>query len=185
CCSFPAFSQDESHNLTASLALGLSEGISGNANLLNDDLMIGYDVAYQYRFNTNWGIEVGFRQAEPELFTSIINNLFATDLVVDDASSVRAAAVYSWALSKRNKLYFKAGVQQFDVSYRESDKSSDKVINNSVDFINKNESGTSIYAGIGWRYEFDSGLELGLSYDYQDMDLIDIKSFNLGIGYSF
>ncbi len=181
CWALPSFAQDVSHNFSTSLVLGVSEGDS-DTNLASDDLMIGYDVAYQYRFDQNWGVEVGFRQVEPEGFTALFNSLVHNDFVIEKASSVRATAVYSWPLSKRNSMYVKVGAQLSSVNYQRMETVANGDITGLVD---NDKTSASVYAGLGWRYQFDSGIELGASYDYQDMDIIDAKLFSLNFGYSF
>ena len=175
--SLSTFAKPFDSSLSASLVAGTSNDKS-NVHVENDDVMIGYDVAYQYHFSDNWGIELGYKTVSPDVFTSIINDLFDNDVVLDDLKTVRLAGQYTALLSERNQLIFSAGAQHYDVTYR--------MRNNSDQTLSKfDNDGVSYYAEIGWRYQFDGGLILGLSYDYQDLDVLELKTGNLTIGFSF
>ncbi len=183
------FAGESSQNVTTSLSLGIANGekVAYDTELADGDLMIGYDFAYQYKFNNQWGIELGYNNSEPEGLLSAIDNIFNGDLELDSASSLRVAGVFTHSLSERSKFDFKLGVQQYDVKYTLSGDvpvpgSGNNTQNSIVHF---SEDGAGLYIGMGWRYEFNSGLLLGAGIDYKDMDILDITNLNLSIGYHF
>ncbi len=175
--SIPSFAKSFDASVTASLTAGDSVDQS-KYHIENDDVMIGFDAAYQYHFNNNWGVELGYKTVSPDVFTSIINDIFLNDIVLDDVNSFRLAGQYTAYLSERNQLLFTLGAQRYDITYKLRDING----NNLVSF---DKDGISYYARAGWRYQFDNGFLLGLSYDYQDLDVLDLQTTNLTVGFSF
>ncbi|MBM7070512.1 porin family protein [Shewanella sp. 202IG2-18] len=153
--------------------------------------MIGYDLAYQYKFNNKWGVEVGYRHSEPEgTFSALkaISSLFVGTLELDYANSIRAAAVYTHSFSDNNKFDFKLGVQRYDVKSTLKGYVPVPVIGGEeqpINTISVSDDGRGLYAGLGWRYQFDSGFALGASLDHQDMDVLNVTSLNLSLGFHF
>ncbi|MBM7070511.1 porin family protein [Shewanella sp. 202IG2-18] len=175
--SFSAVAKPFDASLTGSFTMGTSADKS-NYHVENDDVMLGFDVAYQYHIDNNWGVELGYKTVSPDVFTSIINDVFDNDIVLDDVDTVRLAGQYTSPISERNQLLFSLGVQRYDVTYR--------LRNSAEQTLSKfDKDGFSYYARVGWRYQFDGGFLLGLSYDYQDLDVLDMGTGNLTLGFSF
>lgn len=176
-CTFSVFAKPFETSLTASFVAGASKDKS-NFHVENDDVMLGYDLAYQYHFNESWGLELGYKTVAPDVFSNIISDVFNNDIVLDDLKTFRLATQYTAPLSLRNQLIFSLGAQRYDVTYR--------LRNEAQQTLSRfDKDGVSYYARIGWRYQFDGGFLLGLSYDYQDLDVLDLQTANMTIGFSF
>ena len=67
-------------SLTGSFTMGTSTDKS-DYHVENDDLALGFDAAYQYHLDKNWGVELGYKTVSPDVFTSIINDLVDNDVV--------------------------------------------------------------------------------------------------------
>ena len=176
-CSFTIFAKPFDSSLTASFVAGVSNDKS-NYHVENDDGILGVDLAYQYHFDKNWGVELGYKGLSPDVFSLIFSDLLRNEIVLDDIDTIRLAAQYTAPLSERNQLILSLGAQRYDVNYRIRDDERQTIAKFDKD-------GVSYYARVGWRYQFDGGFLLGLSYDYQDMDVLDLQTGNLTIGYSF
>ncbi|WP_170308313.1 outer membrane beta-barrel protein [Parashewanella tropica] len=179
--------QDRPHYISTSASFALSHDKSGY-DFKSDDFMIGLDVFYSYHFNNEWAVELGFRAVAPEPFVTIFTAPFEPDLILDDAKSFRLVANYGWQLNKRHSIIYKLGAQFYDVNYiHQTYKSSTKDGKTTITAIKDHRStdGVSVFAGVGWRMHFDSGWELGVSYDFQPMDVINVQTLNLDFGYRF
>ena len=176
-CSGAVFATPFESSLTASFSAGTSHDKS-NYHLENDDVMLGLDLAYQYHFTPDWSLELGYKTLAPDAFTDIINDVFNNDIVLDDLHTIRLAGQYTAHLSQRNQLIFSLGAQRYDVTYKQRDEDRQTLAKYSKD-------GISFYARAGWRYQFDDGILLGLSYDYQDMEVLDLRTGNVTVGFSF
>ncbi len=176
-CSAAAFAKPFESSIAASFTAGDSLDKSGY-QVENDALMLGLDLAYQYHFNENWGLELGYKTLDPDPVTDIFSDILRNVIVLDDVHSVRLAGQYTAQLTERNQLVFSLGAQRYDINYRIRDYDLRTILRYS-------KNGVSYYGRAGWRYQFDGGFFTGLSYDYQDTDVLDLRSWNLSIGFSF
>lgn len=146
-------------------------GTDASENDLVDhsDLQLHYDISYRYKFNDQWEIELGYMKQDV-----FMTNLFQTGNQLEDVYSFRTAMLYSIPLSQRNKLFAKLGAAHYSIN----------AINFSNDF-NSNDDGVGLVAGLGWRYEYDSGIEHSLVYTYQDFDIISTHTLTFNLGYRF
>ncbi len=164
---------DEAHHvISAGAGMGF---LSGEMDQGNNDFELNYDFAYRYQFDNYWGAEVGYRHQDVT-FTNWFDSAF-DKYSLNDAESFRIAAVYSYPLSLRNRLVLKLGVTDYSIDatdYREDSSG----INDTVD-------GNGLLASVGWRFDFNMGLELAVIYSYQDLDIIETHSYTTSLGYRF
>ncbi|ASJ98488.1 porin family protein [Shewanella marisflavi] len=161
-----SFASDYQHAL--SVGAGFGETNVSEDDTVTDDIQFHYDLAYRYQFSPEWGLEVGYM--EQDIF---VTNFLIIGDQMDNVESFRAAALYTLPLSQRNRLVFKLGANQYKLKYHDGDDS---------DYA---KDGTGLLAGLGWRMEFLSGMDLGLTYHYQAMDLLDTHTFTFNLGYRF
>jgi hypothetical protein len=130
---------------------------------------LNYALSYRYEFTEQWEIELGYMNQD----------VFLTDVThsgtqVEDVHSFSTAMLYNIPLSQRNRLIFKLGAAKYNIN----------AIGYSSDITSDSE-GVHLIAGLGWRYEFDSGLETSIAYTYQDVDFINKITMALNLGYRF
>lgn len=154
---------DYQHALSAGAGFGDTKDSADHSS----DSQAHYDLAYRYQFTSEWGVEVGYMQQEP---------VFRVSNQQTDIDSFRASALYTLPLSKRNRLVFKLGINHTKMN-------SSDIQSNSGGRFSSNDTG--LLAGLGWRVEFASGMDLGLTYHYQAMDILDIQTMTFALGYRF
>ncbi|GIU33386.1 hypothetical protein TUM4644_34090 [Shewanella colwelliana] len=160
---------DYQHALSAGIGWGVTEA-SSDKDIDTDDVQTHYDIAYRYQFNPEWGVELGYME----------QNVFLTDIItinnqLKDVYSFRVAALYALPLSQRNRLVFKLGANQYNL----------KFIDTNNDDQRHKKDGVGLLAGLGWRFEFSSGLEMSVNYAFQTMDLLDTHTTTINLGYRF
>ena len=165
-----SFASDYHHALSVGAGIGEAK-VSSDKAIDGDDFQIHYDLAYRYQFSPEWGIELGYMRQD--VFVTNLFNFFGNQL--DDVDSFRAAALYTLPLSQRNRLIFKLGANQYRLKFTDVDNNDRKYT----------DDGTGLLAGLGWRMEFASGMDLGLTYHYQAMDLLDTHTLTFALGYRF
>ncbi|QYJ93802.1 porin family protein [Shewanella spartinae] len=165
-----SFASDYHHALSLGAGMGETRVSSGKA-IDGDDFQSHYDLAYRYQFSPEWGVEVGYMRQD--VFITNLFSFYGNQL--DDVGSFRAAALYTLPLSQRNRLVFKLGANQYRLEFTDTDDNDRKYT----------DDGTGLLAGLGWRMEFASGMDLGLTYHYQAMDLLDTHTFTFALGYRF
>ncbi|QYK01397.1 porin family protein [Shewanella psychrotolerans] len=161
-----SFASDYHHALSVGAGIGYTS-ISSDDNV-TDNIPLHYDLAYRYQFSSEWGLEVGYQDV-------FVNNIIIIGNQMDNVDSFRAAALYTLPLSQRNSLVFKLGANQYRLKFTDTDDNGRKYT----------DDGTGLLAGLGWRMEFASGMDLGLTYHYQAMDLLDTHTFTFNLGYRF
>ncbi|SMF49007.1 Outer membrane protein beta-barrel domain-containing protein [Alteromonadaceae bacterium Bs31] len=142
----------------------------------SDDTSLGLGLRLGYEFPNRFGVEVGFREYEGlNIFSSLLPG---TDLVLDH-SVFYVLPTYSWAA---NNFYFRAklGVGRWRSAYAVNIDPE----RNSTDRENRDESGIDPYLGMEGGLQFKH-FELGLFYDYQSADFVDVKGGGLALSYRF
>jgi hypothetical protein len=125
---------------------------------------LNYALSYRYEFTEQWEIELGYMNQD----------VTRSGTQVEDVHSFSTAMLYNIPLSQRNRLIFKLGAAKYNINA--IDYSSD---------ITSDSEGVHLIAGLGWRYEFDSGLETSIAYIYQNVDFINASTMTLNLGYRF
>ena len=144
---------------------------SGATTQLNDTDSTHLMLRYDYNFNKEFSLGLGYLDGDSSNFNSFFN-LFTDSRLEYDALLVNAK--YQFVLSKRNRLFVQASAIQYNY---------DIIDNNSV--VSSNED-TDFGLAIGWAMKFDKGLGLGVGYNYLRLGSdIKIKTVNFGISYSF
>jgi opacity protein-like surface antigen len=142
---------------------------SENGLIDSGDMQLHYDLSYRYKFDDQWEIELGYMKQDV-----FITDIFKFGSRVEDVYSFRTAMIYSIPLSKRIKPFAKLGAAHYSIN----------AINFSNDY-NSNDDGVGLVAGLGCRFEYDSGIENSLVYTYQDFDIIRSHTLTFNLGYRF
>ncbi|RLV61714.1 porin family protein [Parashewanella curva] len=187
CCIFSfsaAADEIEHHHISTGLSLGTIQTTS-KLKFNEDYSLMSHDIAYQYRFNQDWALEVGYRYGSPPSIYAAFGRIFGQEFEFDKVKSMRLAGVYNWSLSRRNLLQAKLGIQQYNVKYTIIDVEKDEPNGVKRVYNGYTKSGANAFVGLGWKYQFDSGLSLGIDFDYQPMEVAKTQSFTFNVGYRF
>ncbi|MCE9680592.1 porin family protein [Shewanella sp. AS1] len=160
---------DRQHALSAGIGWGTAQPQNEKAD--PGDVQIHYDLAYRYQFTPGWGVELGYMRQDvflTDIFFSVGNQLKGAD-------SFRTAALYALPLSQSNRLVFKLGANLYDLNFIDTNNKDQKF----------SQDGLGLFAGLGWRLAFSTGLEMSINYSYQTMDLIDTNTITANLGYRF
>lgn len=164
-----SFANDYQHALSIGAGIG-ETNVSSDKVINGDDFQTHYDLAYRYQFTPQWGLELGYMRQDV-----FLTNLFSIDNQLDDVDSFRAAALYTLPLSKRNRLVFKLGANQYRLKFTDTNDNDRRFTDDDMGLL----------AGLGWRMEFASGMDLGLTYHFQAMNLLDTHTLTFNLGYRF
>lgn len=131
----------------------------------------GY-LGYEYLFDDTYALGVDYLTGESSDLLFILPDLFKDDGHVEYAAWEVTGRATTW-VSQRNALYAKLRLIQY-----EYDVVSDK---GGTLF---DGSGLGGGVSLGWRYQFDMGLGMGLSANYRNLGG-DIELVSLGYNLSF
>ncbi|WP_133407704.1 outer membrane beta-barrel protein [Parashewanella tropica] len=162
----------------AVMSFAVGAGYSAGENsrgVENDKAAVSYDGSYRFQLLPEWGIELGYKRLDPQLYTVHVEEVLDNEIIQEHIYSYRALATYSIPFMDKQRFDLKAGVHQYDLGYRS--KVDGKI-------VVKDKSAMSYYAAANWVYRFDIGIELGVGYDFQQIDVIRVQTFSLVIGYS-
>lgn len=141
---------------------------------------------YNYAFNEMFSLEVGLNGAQDaddwdcsdkkeDKFTCSKNEkkLFGMDADKLEYSNLVIAAKGNYALSQRNSLYGKLGVQFYDYEISKSKS------------ILVEEDGVGLFLEAGWGYQWDNGLAVNVGIQSIDMGDLDTAGATIGMRYHF
>ncbi|XPF92574.1 outer membrane beta-barrel protein [Colwellia sp. RE-S-Sl-9] len=141
---------------------------------------------YNYKFAPFYSVEVGLlggtdadwdckkRSGEWECYSDDDrHDLF--DLAADDLelNAVVVALKTDLSLSKRNKLYAKAGLSYYNY---EIELNKEKIAD---------EDGVGFMLEAGWEYRWDMGIGMNAGLQYHKMNDLKSSTLNVGISYAF
>jgi hypothetical protein len=140
-----------------------------------------------YYFTSGWAIEVGLNKGSNVQDWICKNDdvdedycisddestpdLFKSDL---DYTNVIVAVRFDTALTEHNFIYGKLGGQYFDYE-----------MTNSNNNVFEEESGTGIYAELGWKYQWSNNVNVNVGYQHIAMSNLSTSSLAIGVGYRF
>jgi hypothetical protein len=173
------YAAETTQAINAGIGWGVTDA-SDNDIVDSSDLQTHYDLSYRYKFDDQWEIELGYMKQDV-----FMTDMFQIGRQLEDVYSFRTAMLYSIPLSQRNKLLAKLGAAHYSINaINFSNDFNSNTFNFSNDF-NSNDDGVGLVAGLGWRYEYDSGIENSLAYTYQDFDVISSHTLTFNLGYRF
>ncbi|QDZ89940.1 porin family protein [Shewanella decolorationis] len=168
-----ALSADEKHGFSAAIGGGSVAKYGG---------MTLYDFTYRYQFTPDWGAEIGYSLFQSEVWTSVIYGV-AEQYTLDNSYATRLAATYTYQVSPRHSIIFKAGLGQAEANYERHDYDHD---NDQLVLLDEySDDGYGIYTALGWRCRFFSGFEILSSVAYQNSGPFEMTNITFGFGYSF
>jgi opacity protein-like surface antigen len=163
------YAAEKTQAINGGIGWGITE-VSGNGIVDDPDAQLHYDLSYRYKFDDQWEIELGYMKQDVLLYIP-----FNAENQLEDVYSYRTAMLYSIPLSQRNKLFAKLGAAHYSIN----------AIHVTDNFSSNDHNGVGLVAGLGWRYEYDSGIEHSLVYTYQDFDIISSHTLTFNLGYRF
>jgi len=168
-----ALAEESPHSIGVEYSYSrINNGSDEKVSDLNDLITSHYATSYEYEVTEYFSVGLGYLKGDSSNAEGLIVDLF-TDSKIDYRAFMISAAV-NHPISKRNSLYLKVNVHQYDY---------DIVDDNTVVY---NKSGSDFSYSFGWMYEFNNGLAIKAGYEILNMgDHIDIKGFNTGINYRF
>lgn len=117
-----------------------------------------YSIGYGYQLLDNWMIELDYYDVEK-------GNVFDNRIIAVSARKL-------FDLSLRNQAFIKAGANHYDYSLK-------------GDFKNTNETGVGYAIGLGWQYNFDMGLSLGIEVNKMNHSGIESTIVDYSMSYRF
>ncbi|NQZ20863.1 MAG: porin family protein [Colwellia sp.] len=150
----------------------ISNGSDKKTSELNDLITSHYAYSYQYKVSEHFSMGLGYVKGDSSNADGILIDIF-TDSKIDYSALLISAAV-NYPLSKRNSLYVKVNVLQYDY---------DIVDDNAVIY---SQDGNDFSFSLGWMFEFHNGFSIKAGYETLNLgEHITIKGFNTGISYRF
>ncbi|WP_185236360.1 outer membrane beta-barrel protein [Teredinibacter franksiae] len=143
----------------------------------SDEIAIAWGLKVGYESPNGFGVELGSRKyVNANFFSTLIPG---TDVTLEH-SILYVLPTYTWAYSNNTFLRAKLGFGRW---------ASDYAVNidperNSNDRENRTETGIDPYLGIEGGFQFKH-VELGLFYDYQSADFVEVKGGGIALSYRF
>ena len=164
--------------------------LSGGSAEYKDSKQDGDGVAqlyfhYNYAFSDIWSVEVGLNTAaeadkwkctdskDKFVCEKQNNKLFNLNADKLNYSNVVVAGKGQYALTKRNSLYGKLGVQFYDYDIK-NDKTT-----------LAEDDGLGLFAEAGWQYKWDNGLALNAGLQTMKMGDLKVSGSTIGLKYHF
>lgn len=159
------------HLIGINMGYGMqSADLAEESSISNDNLSGG--VYYRYMPSHFWGVETTFSQGTSG-FSSMIRSGLNSNVQSLSYNSIDMTLVGELPLGVSNSIYVKGGAAI-----------------NSVDYELKNGGRNNIQelgmvGGVGWRYQFDMGLSMGIEYKINQAKRLGVDLFNFGLSYRF
>ena len=151
-----------------------------------NDSDTSFAIGGQYRFNSNFAIEVRYDDYGNLTTVSTEENIIGDNKISTD--SLSAGVKGAIPLSDQFSIFAKIGFSSWDINTNYSYSSLDSSVSRSGSL---SESGTDLYYGFGGEYSINENIVIGLDYTMLTMDIdndspdYDIGNFSLSLGYNF
>jgi len=174
---------------TYNAGVQVSSGSIDHNNFGNDKDGVAQVMLYvDYYFKPGWAIEIGLNKGSnvQDWVCEKDDNVDEDYCVGDDESNPDsfksdldytnfiAAVRYDTALTEHNFIYGKLGAQYFDYE-----------MTNSNNKVFEEDSGTGVYAELGWKYQWSSNVSMNVGYQYIAMSKLTTSALAIGVGYRF
>jgi hypothetical protein len=138
---------------------------------LNDLITSHYSVSYQYKVSVYFSIGIGYLQGNSSHADGLLG-IFTNSKI--DYSAILFSPAVNYPISKRNYLYLKTSVLEFDYDIIDDGK------------VVYTEGARDFSFSFGWGYEFDNGMGIKAGYEKLNLgDHVVIEGFNTAINYRF